>query len=613
MKRLILPLMAASLVACGGGGSAGGGAPAPEQDTTAPTLSHEMTASAVTAETRYPITFRSSEAGTLAVEGNGCQANVRSGDVAVVAGVNSTSLTVSAASGQYQCSIRVTDGAGNVSDALMLPLLTIDLTAPELSHGMAAIGNTIQTRHTIRFSTTEAGAVAVSGDGCQLGITPVDVQVGNNDIALLVDSGVAEYQCALTVTDAVGNVSEALPLPAINVVSLDTRLTLYIGEQDTLIEVPELPLPYEFYRSQQEDCDLGNYASCEQGQLDIIEGAIQLTDSALMAVNVDDQQQPAKTAYYTLKAEGKIAQASVDVRTGWGGRATWDMTPLNLNGQLFLFNGLFQTKIWTSKDAINWSEVVGHNFENRVYTDAAVFNDRIWVLGGRQGNTRLGDLWSSADGKTWRRHFKSAAFSTREGHQLVAYNNALYLIGGRTLIDGSAPGKRDVWKSDDGDSWTLLSADTGMSNTLYDHQALAIDNDGIYVFYNNHYQSNPRLVEVWKSNDGISWTKLSELPHRTDFSVAHLNGKFIVVGGLNADGGVRSVLTSSDAITWQETPATGYFEAFKNSGVVEFNDRLWRYGGLSETSGGTNVIKSSADGIHWRIPQTVDFNFESKR
>lgn len=613
MNRLILPLMAVSLVACGGGSSGSGDAVTPDHDATAPTLTHEMTASAVTAETRYPITFRSSEAGTLTVEGDGCQANVRSGGVAVVAGENSTSLTVSAESGQYQCSIRVTDGAGNVSDALMLPLVTIDLTAPELSHDMAAIGNTIQTRHTIRFSTTEAGAVAVSGDGCQLGITPVDAQVGHNDIALLVDSGVAEYQCALTVTDAVGNVSASLPLPLINVVSLDTRLTLFIGEQDTLIEVPELPLSYEFYRSQQEDCDLVNYANCEQGQLDIIEGATQLTDSALMAINADDQQQPAKTAYYTLKTEGKIAQVSVDVRTGWGGRSTWDMTPLNLNGQLFLFNGLFQSKIWTSTDAINWSEITDHNFENRVYTDATVFNDRIWVLGGRQGNNRSGDVWSSADGKTWRKHLHSAAFGSREFHQLVTFNNALYLIGGRTQVNGSARDKRDVWKSEDGVNWTLLSADTGMSNTLYDHQALAIDNDGIYVFYNNHYQSNPRLVEVWKSNDGISWTKLSELPHRTDFSVAHLNGKFIVVGGLDADGGVRSVLTSSDAITWQETPASGYFEAFKNSGIVEFNDRLWRYGGLSETSGGTNVIKSSADGIHWRIPQTVDFNFELKR
>ena len=605
MNRLLLSLFAASLVGCGSDSS--------DSDTLAPTLSHSSEEPAASAGSDFTLSFTSSEAGSVSIEGQGCQL---SADTQARAGENSLKITVGAQTGRYSCAIRVTDAAGNVSEALVLPALTVDRTPPQLSHEMGAIGNTSQTQHAITFTSSEPGALSVSGDDCQLGAPPVTASEGNNTVQLQVGAKLGSYSCVLMVTDAVGNASEPLALPVVTVVSLDTRLTLYISDENTLIDVPELPLSYEIYRSQQADCDLTNYASCEQGQLDVTSGETQLTDTALLVINPDDQQQPAKTAYYTLKADGKTAQASIDVRSGWGGRTTWSMTPVNLNGQLFLFNGQFQSKIWTSSDAINWTEVSDHNFDNRVFTDATVFNNRIWALGGRQGNNRIGDVWSSGDGKTWRRELSSVvsqlnAFGSREFHQLVTYNNALYLIGGRTLVNGNATDVKDVWKSEDGISWTQLTADTGMSNTLYDHQALAIDNDGIYVFYNNDYQSNPRLMEIWKSTDGISWAKLSEVPFRSDFSVAYQGGKFVIVGGTDTNGGISQVLTSSDAISWQETAATGNFVPFRDSDILVFNNRLWRYGGQTATGSGTDVIQSSPDGIDWRIPQTVEFNFQS--
>ena len=148
------------------------------------------------------------------------------------------------------------------------------------------------------------------------------------------------------------------------------------------------------------------------------------------------------------------------------------MTPVNLNGKLFLLNGLFQSKIWSSDDGINWTEVVGHNLQNRGFTDAKVFKERIWVLGGlKNGNDRIGDMWSSADGKNWRREFLSAAFGTREFHQLAVFNNALWLIGGRS----NAIDRKDVWKSDDGINWTRVTADAGFSTGLYEHHVIAVE------------------------------------------------------------------------------------------------------------------------------------------
>ena len=131
------------------------------------------------------------------------------------------------------------------------------------------------------------------------------------------------------------------------------------------------------------------------------------------------------------------------------------------------------------------------------------------------------------------------------------------------------------------------------------------------MFYNNHFRSTPRVVEVWKSNNGKDWNKLSEIPHRSDYSVAHKDGRFYVIGGvgLEASKAEKTILTSSDGVTWSGQQATGAFEGFKDSDVVVFKNRFWRYGGLSVQSGGTSAIKTSRDGIEWRVPQTVNLQF----
>lgn len=477
-----------------------------------------------------------------------------------------------------------------------------DTTAPVLTNLTRQPAATTRTRVEIAFNTSEAGKVAIQGKGCVLAANQPDATEGDNKTEIQLTEGAGHYNCSIAVTDAAGNQSEFLALPQFQRVLLqDLTATAYIGPQDTRIELPPLPLAYEFYRSREENCDLANYNSCEQGQLDVTSGEVTLVDSALTTT---------KAATYALRVDGNSAKATIETRDTWGGRQTWDMTPVNLNGKLFLLNGLFQSKIWSSDDGINWTEVEGHNLENRVFTDAKVFKERIWVLGGRiNGNDRSGDVWSSADGKTWRRDLStsSAAFGPREFHQLAVYDNALWLIGGRN----SSIDRKDVWKSGDGVNWTQVTADTGMSTGLYDHQVVAVEGDGMYVFYNNHFRSDPRVVEVWKSQNGKDWNKLSEIPHRTDYSVAHKDGRLYVIGGvrLEASNAENNILTSSDGITWSGQQATGAFEGFKNSDVIVFKDRFWRYGGLSVQSGGSSAIKTSKDGIEWRIPQTIKVQF----
>jgi N-acetylneuraminic acid mutarotase len=88
-----------------------------------------------------------------------------------------------------------------------------------------------------------------------------------------------------------------------------------------------------------------------------------------------------------------------------------------------------------------------------------VHKNKLWLIGGRTGagittaTDYQNDVWSSADGNTWTQVTTTTAFTGRWGHQVVSYNNELFLIGGET-VDGV---QNDMWvSSDDGVNWTKI-------------------------------------------------------------------------------------------------------------------------------------------------------------
>ena len=60
----------------------------------------------------------------------------------------------------------------------------------------------------------------------------------------------------------------------------------------------------------------------------------------------------------------------------------------------------------------------------------------------------VGNLCFEEDGVRWDTATPSAVFSARRHHQVVAYDNQLWMIGG---FDGA--NKSDVWRSEDGVDW----------------------------------------------------------------------------------------------------------------------------------------------------------------
>ena len=148
--------------------------------------------------------------------------------------------------------------------------------------------------------------------------------------------------------------------------------------------------------------------------------------------------------------------------------AIWVMGGQTMTG--FVEDGtpeVFYNDVWRSTDGINWEKIKpqGDIWEPRgMIGGAAVFNGRMWILGGGTYNTPktpqrkyFNDVWSTADGAHWTCHTKSASWLPRSYHDVAVFDGKLWVLEGAYPRGGeSSRNQNDVWYSSDGVSWTEL-------------------------------------------------------------------------------------------------------------------------------------------------------------
>ena len=125
-------------------------------DISAPTLSDPSSID-TTNDTTPDFTFTSSEAGTITYGGD-----CTSTDTTAASGENTVTFDALAEETHSNCTLTVTDAAGNISDALAVPEFTIDTTAPTLT-GPSSIGSTSDTTPEFTFTSSEAGTITYGG------------------------------------------------------------------------------------------------------------------------------------------------------------------------------------------------------------------------------------------------------------------------------------------------------------------------------------------------------------------------------------------------------------------------------------------------------------------
>jgi len=143
------------------------------------------------------------------------------------------------------------------------------------------------------------------------------------------------------------------------------------------------------------------------------------------------------------------------------------------NNKMWLVGGSDNTSyyndVWSSSDGKIWTKELAdtatpgaNQFSGRRYLSGFVCNNKMYVVGGHNGNNYYNDVWSSSDGKIWMKELTDTAtpganqFSQRSYMVMLVYDNKMHIVGG---YDG-AKYYNDVWSSSDGKIWTKELMDT---------------------------------------------------------------------------------------------------------------------------------------------------------
>ena len=194
----------------------------------------------------------------------------------------------------------------------------------------------------------------------------------------------------------------------------------------------------------------------------------------------------------------------------------------------------FFNDVWSSSDGINWTaKTMDSGWAGRAGLSSIVFRDEIYVLGGStnddaaifgpQGPPRIyfNDVWkSSNDGADWQQVTDAAPWMPRAGAAVVVKDDFIYLLGGEdgfTCDSGPRcpPYFNDVWRTQDGESWELVTESAGWP-ARPGHQAVLLE-DEIVVFGGFGLSVDPtdpfkpaNPMDMWSSPNGVTWEMLEQ-------------------------------------------------------------------------------------------------------
>ena len=175
---------------------------AKEEEKKAPVIAEVYPVTTPTNDNTPDYTFSSDEAGTITYGGS-CSSSTTS----AISGNNTITL-VSLSDGTYSdCTIKVTDSAGNVSNSLTITSFIVDSTAATLVEVTAVTTPTNDSTPNYTFSSSEVGTITYGGS-CSSGTTYATI--GNNTITFFSFSDGTYSDCTIIVTDAAGNASNTL-------------------------------------------------------------------------------------------------------------------------------------------------------------------------------------------------------------------------------------------------------------------------------------------------------------------------------------------------------------------------------------------------------------------
>jgi len=194
--------------------------------------------------------------------------------------------------------------------------------------------------------------------------------------------------------------------------------------------------------------------------------------------------------------------------------------------------------VWSSTDGATWDQATAAaGWSPRLAAALVVHDDKMWILGGSENyyfgdETSLkNDVWFSSDGKTWTQATDNADWAPRAYHQAAVLNGRMYVFGGGNYVP-EYEAFNDVWSSADGVTWRQEIEAAPWSPRLWFSSAVYRDRMWVLGGWTKDPYTN--LGDVWYSKDGKTWKELKsevQWKERHEHSVFVFQDRLWVAGG----------------------------------------------------------------------------------
>jgi hypothetical protein len=247
--------------------------------------------------------------------------------------------------------------------------------------------------------------------------------------------------------------------------------------------------------------------------------------------------------------------------------------------------------VWYSNDGRIWTRAdTKQRIWPRTQHSAIVFNDRIWLIGGKtQRNISLvNDVWNTQDGVQWSRASVSALFTPGQDHSSVVFNDTIWVIGGTP--NGTWKGN-EIWRSTDGNTWEKVNV-SKINHAWKKHTSVVFDKK-IWIIAES-------VGNIWNSPDGVTWNLMNQ-PFKQNTGGSQgavvFKDRLWIIGGLYLTEGWREYSQyqswfTTDGVNWTCTNASLPFEIRFPQSLINYKNRMW-------VINGHNGVWSSADGYIW--------------
>jgi len=236
--------------------------------------------------------------------------------------------------------------------------------------------------------------------------------------------------------------------------------------------------------------------------------------------------------------------------------------------------------VWYSEDGGRWYQATGTApWGPRTGHVVVVFDGRMWLLGGDDGDQRLSDVWYSTDGANWSRASPAAPWQGRRRHAAVVHDGRIWVLGGATTSGGREGRLNDVWSSTNGVEWTQTTASAPWA-ARYNHAAVSF-NGALWVFGGD--LGDHCANDVWCSVDGQNWGKIVPTApwwaERMSQSVVAFEDRLWLMGGFDGRRFMNDVWCSPDGVHWVQADDYVPWSPRGDHTCLAYANRLWVVGG----------------------------------